>query len=61
MSDSTSTEAEPAPERYDQFIADLKARVRAAQRGFEAAFPGGVVAWPGADGFPGREIARINS
>ncbi|WP_454860641.1 hypothetical protein [Promicromonospora soli] len=61
MSDSNITDAEPAPEGCDEFIADLNARVQATQRQLEAPFPDTVVTGPDADDFPEGEIARIDS
>jgi hypothetical protein len=48
MSDSITPETESAPEGYDEFIADLKARVRASRRAVEDAWPDTVVVWPDA-------------
>lgn len=61
MSESTTSETDPVPEGYAEFIADLKARVRTTQQMLEEAFPDTVVAWPGVRDLPEDEIARIES
>jgi hypothetical protein len=63
MSDPIAPQTESAPAGDDEFIADLKARVRATQRRLEEEFPNTVVVWPDIDGPPEveDEIARIDS
>lgn len=62
MSDSIAPEPELAPEGYDEFIADLKAHVRATRRRLEEAFPDTVVVWPDVEDFPDPEdeMARVD-
>ncbi|GAB2490821.1 hypothetical protein GCM10027063_35050 [Promicromonospora xylanilytica] len=61
MSQLITPETDPVPAGYAEFIADLKDRVRTTQQRLEETFSETVVVWPGVEGLPEDEIARVES